>query len=217
MAATFVAVAEEGKAQAPPPPPPPPPPLLAWSRCPKSGVLKPPRAHFDSASNQLVLNFDHFCPWIFNAVGWQNHRHFFGLVMWVWISTTLGAAVSLSPFLETFGDESVPPWERVALTLLFSISQMLSLVFAIMLAYEVFLYGSGHTAIDLLVLSRRRRDDPLTTNPFSFGSLEANLRCAVTSTNGGFWELLIPAWWLVKEQPFGEPFPGAFGESVRGR
>lgn len=34
---------------------------FAWSFCRRSGMLKPPRAHFDGVTNQLVLNMDHYC------------------------------------------------------------------------------------------------------------------------------------------------------------
>jgi hypothetical protein len=27
-----------------------------------------------------VERFDHFCPWVEDAVGWRNHRHFLWLV-----------------------------------------------------------------------------------------------------------------------------------------
>ena len=32
-----------------------------WSFCLRSRLLKPPRAHFDGVTNQLVVNFDHYC------------------------------------------------------------------------------------------------------------------------------------------------------------
>jgi len=28
-------------------------------------MYKPPRSHFDSITQRLVLNMDHFCPWVF--------------------------------------------------------------------------------------------------------------------------------------------------------
>jgi hypothetical protein len=34
---------------------------FGWSFCRRSGKLKPPRAHFDGVTNQLVLNMDHYC------------------------------------------------------------------------------------------------------------------------------------------------------------
>eukprot|EP00966_Prymnesium_polylepis_P064774 1502520-Prymnesium_polylepis.1 len=32
--------------------------------CRRSGLYKPPRSHFDSVTQRLTLNMDHFCPWV---------------------------------------------------------------------------------------------------------------------------------------------------------
>lgn len=40
---------------------------LDWGYCEKTQQPKPPRAHYDKISQQLVLNMDHYCPWIWNA------------------------------------------------------------------------------------------------------------------------------------------------------
>ena len=32
------------------------------------GKLKPPRAHYDHVTKNLVLNMDHYCPWMANVV-----------------------------------------------------------------------------------------------------------------------------------------------------
>ena len=34
---------------------------FGWSFCRRSSKLKPPRAHFDGVTNELVLNMDHYC------------------------------------------------------------------------------------------------------------------------------------------------------------
>jgi DHHC palmitoyltransferase len=54
---------------------PPPPPLrrwmllgpYEWGYCGNSNQPKPPRSHFDHVSRTLVLNLDHYCPWMFNS------------------------------------------------------------------------------------------------------------------------------------------------------
>lgn len=38
-----------------------------WGYCANSNQPKPPRSHFDHVSKSLVLNLDHYCPWMFNA------------------------------------------------------------------------------------------------------------------------------------------------------
>lgn len=38
-----------------------------WGYCNDSHQPKPPRSHYDHVTKQLVLNLDHYCPWMFNA------------------------------------------------------------------------------------------------------------------------------------------------------
>lgn len=46
-------------------------------RCPKCGEnFKPGRAHHDSVTGRCIVKFDHFCPWVGNAVGAMNHKFF---------------------------------------------------------------------------------------------------------------------------------------------
>lgn len=44
--------------------------------CHRSDMLKPPRSHFCSVTRRLVLNMDHFCPWVDNTVGYYNRKFF---------------------------------------------------------------------------------------------------------------------------------------------
>lgn len=46
-------------------------------RCQKcNDNFKPARAHHDSVTGRCIIKFDHFCPWICNAVGAKNHKFF---------------------------------------------------------------------------------------------------------------------------------------------
>ena len=47
-----------------------------WDVCHKSGMLKPPLAHYCRVRGTLVLNYDHYCPWVANTIGLGNYRHF---------------------------------------------------------------------------------------------------------------------------------------------
>ena len=58
----------------PPPAPAPPRPRqwmllgpLEWGYCGFSQQPKPPRSHYDHVTKSLVLNMDHYCPWMFNV------------------------------------------------------------------------------------------------------------------------------------------------------
>ena len=61
----------------PAPPAAQPSPTRALRRCHKCGDnYKPPRAHHDSVTGRCIIKFDHFCPWVGNAVGAMNHKFF---------------------------------------------------------------------------------------------------------------------------------------------
>ncbi|KAL1511176.1 hypothetical protein AB1Y20_005992 [Prymnesium parvum] len=55
-------------------------------RCRKSGLVKPPRSHFDSVTRRLTLNMDHFCPWVVNTVGFYNKKFFILFLFYLNIS-----------------------------------------------------------------------------------------------------------------------------------
>lgn len=49
----------------------------ALRRCHKcQDNYKPPRAHHDSITGRCIVKFDHYCPWVNNAVGALNHKFF---------------------------------------------------------------------------------------------------------------------------------------------
>jgi len=45
--------------------------------CKYCSSYKPPRAYHCRDLNRCILKLDHYCPWVYNAVGWKNHKFFF--------------------------------------------------------------------------------------------------------------------------------------------
>mmetsp|Transcript_50625 Transcript_50625/g.122171 ORF Transcript_50625/g.122171 Transcript_50625/m.122171 type:complete len:490 (-) Transcript_50625:91-1560(-) len=59
----------------------------AIRRCHKcNDNYKPNRAHHDSVTGRCIVKFDHFCPWVGNAVGALNHKFFVLFVGYTLIS-----------------------------------------------------------------------------------------------------------------------------------
>lgn len=59
-------------------------------RCRKCGDnYKPPRAHHDSVTGRCIVKFDHFCPWVGNAVGALNHKFFFLFIFYTMMTSFL--------------------------------------------------------------------------------------------------------------------------------
>ena len=48
--------------------------LDSSSLCTSSLIKRPLRSKFCGTSNRLVAKFDHYCPWVNNAVGAGNHK-----------------------------------------------------------------------------------------------------------------------------------------------
>jgi palmitoyltransferase len=65
----------------------------------RTGRWKPPRAHFDALSGEIVLKFDHYCPWVANAIGWGNQKYFVGFLVWMMAGCAFAAALALPGFL----------------------------------------------------------------------------------------------------------------------
>lgn len=44
--------------------------------CPTCLIRKPLRSKHDKHTDRCVAVFDHYCPWVYNAIGIKNHRPF---------------------------------------------------------------------------------------------------------------------------------------------
>lgn len=59
---------------------------------------KPVRSHHDSVTGRCICKFDHFCPWVGNAVGALNHKFFILFIFY----TFLTSGISLFLIVERF-------------------------------------------------------------------------------------------------------------------
>jgi len=59
-------------------------------RCRKCGNnYKPPRSHHDSVTGRCISKFDHYCPWVGNAVGAMNHKFFVLFIFYTFLSSLI--------------------------------------------------------------------------------------------------------------------------------
>ncbi|KAG1694164.1 hypothetical protein DVH05_021820 [Phytophthora capsici] len=67
---------------------------------------KPYKAHHCRQCRRCVYEMDHHCPWINNCVGYNNYRHFWLLLMYIWVSCFYVAALSVRLFVKTITTSS---------------------------------------------------------------------------------------------------------------
>lgn len=65
--------------------------------CKWCNKYKPDRAHHCRQCRKCILKMDHHCPWLFNCVGWGNHKYF----LLTLIYGTASAAMILATEIET--------------------------------------------------------------------------------------------------------------------
>ena len=83
-----------------------------WGYCEKSNQPKPPRSHFDFCTRSLVLNMDHYCPWMFNVVGYFNYRYFMNFLIYVSIGMVYGSIMTFQLF---FSFDSLEYHEQIVM------------------------------------------------------------------------------------------------------
>lgn len=68
--------------------------------CRRSNLFRPLRSHYCSVTRRVVLNMDHFCPWVINTVGFYNRKFFVLFLMYTLLATSWVLATSLPLLLE---------------------------------------------------------------------------------------------------------------------
>lgn len=80
-------------------------------RCRKcANNYKPPRSHHDSVTGRCISKFDHFCPWIGNAVGAMNHKFFVLFIFYTFLTSFFSLFLIVQRFIRcgytTISDEN---------------------------------------------------------------------------------------------------------------
>ncbi|CAB9526399.1 Palmitoyltransferase ZDHHC16A [Seminavis robusta] len=148
---------------------------LEWGFCPRTNQPKPPRSHYCHVSKGLVFCLDHYCPWMFNSVGYFNYRYFVNFLIFASVSMLYGASLSYTPFMllsttkyrdqlrankrhhqVSNSHEPIPrmepflPYahEKVYITLTFMLSLAVGLAVLMLTVFHIYLTLSSQTTIE---------------------------------------------------------------------
>ena len=117
-----------------------------WGYCKQSRGPKAPRSHYDHVTRKLVLNMDHYCPWMFNCVGFANYRYFVLFLFYVTVACGYGAALTFPDFSTVAGLRSFAafrgprPTSRTHTAVMFTFVLSISVGIAVMLLFSWHLY-----------------------------------------------------------------------------
>ncbi|KAJ8599185.1 hypothetical protein CTAYLR_007521 [Chrysophaeum taylorii] len=126
-----------------------------WGYCKYTHSPKAPRSHYDHVTKKLVLNMDHYCPWMFNVVGYGNYRFFLLFLWWVTVSAVYGVALTAMPFASlAFPAPKRRAWRprskqaRSAVMFTFVLAISVGIAVAVLGAWHLFLVLTAQTTIE---------------------------------------------------------------------
>ena len=77
-------------------------PSPAPTYCQQCRIWRPPRCHHCSVCRRCVLQFDHHCVWVNQCIGYNNYRHFVGLLLCCVLGCWYGVALLCGVFYEPY-------------------------------------------------------------------------------------------------------------------
>jgi len=116
-------------------------------RCKWCHKYKPDRCHHCRVCRMCILKMDHHCPWIFNCVGFYNHKYFFLLLLYTtldchWIMWTMVDSVQASV------EEDTPFWQMFFCLFGTTLASFLGLLVTAFFAFHIWLMTRAMTTID---------------------------------------------------------------------
>uniref|UniRef100_A0A7S1A983 Palmitoyltransferase n=1 Tax=Noctiluca scintillans TaxID=2966 RepID=A0A7S1A983_NOCSC len=157
--------------------------------CKWCATYKPDRCHHCRVCRTCILKMDHHCPWIYNCVGFRNHKYFILLILYsvldthfiVWTMSTTVVA-------------SVEDCDSLARTFVVLFAETLAALFAflttIFFGFHVMLVSQNMTTIEFCEKSAKHVESKAT--PKYSRSFYDNVRSVLGDT---------PLLWLVPLSP----------------
>lgn len=157
--------------------------------CAATWVIKPRRSKYCQFTNQVVLEFDHFCGWLNCAIGRDNHRSFVVLTAIEWVTQISYVYTAFWVALEFV------PYNNSVLRWFFSSFAHPLLMLCLMLHMVTAFYVAGLLKYQLSMIALSyTTNEHLNAERYGYatvsGSLKGSLFC-----KGGTRENCLDFWW----------------------
>jgi len=124
-------------------------------------AFKPPRAHHCREWNACVLKLDHYCPWVYNCVGYKNHKYFILFLFYSTICLIYLLACCITRFISTVSETVASPGkpllnipEAVFMMVQFVVTLPVTIGIASLFVYQIGCLKNNVTSIETFSYKR---------------------------------------------------------------
>jgi len=137
--------------------------------------FKPDRCHHCRVCKTCILKMDHHCPWIYNCVGFKNHKYFFLLLFYSVIDLWL-IVWTMLPSVTSSTDSTIPFSQMFCLLFGETLASFLSVLLTGFFFFHVYLMQKAMTTIEFCEKNLKRTGhDPSTYDRGVIGNAKAVL------------------------------------------
>lgn len=116
--------------------------------CKWCAKYKPDRCHHCRVCRRCILMMDHHCPWIFNCVGFGNHKYFFLVLMYTAVDTNLVFFSMLGTVIDATEDHDTPFTTMFALLFCETLAGLIGALVTTFFLFHVWLMFNAMTTIE---------------------------------------------------------------------
>mmetsp|Transcript_23206 Transcript_23206/g.57767 ORF Transcript_23206/g.57767 Transcript_23206/m.57767 type:complete len:388 (+) Transcript_23206:41-1204(+) len=162
-------------------------------QCKWCAKFKPDRCHHCRVCRMCILKMDHHCPWIYNCVGFRNHKYFFLLLFYSALATNFIAWTMLESVKHAI-ETPMPFASMFAILFGETLAAFMGILVTMFFGFHIWLMLKGMTTIEFCEKSSKKGG--AYRSPYDKG-VAGNIRAVL-----GDWVIL----WLL---PLAPPWEGA--------
>eukprot|EP00958_Prasinococcus_capsulatus_P020783 scaffold2752_cov393-Prasinococcus_capsulatus_cf.AAC.22 len=115
--------------------------------CHSCQIVRPLRSKHCKVTRQCVARFDHYCPFVLNAVGDGNRRYFFGTIFWTTVANGMMVYMHIVVGLSLHGFSAA-----IVLGILFSL--FFSCIVGVFTCWHAYLIARNMTTNEVMTVQR---------------------------------------------------------------